>query len=204
MVKDSDSMAKIKTITVTVDFYRQFEELNKKLDELIKENRKLRSEFKREREELKDTIANLETTIQSKEETIQKLLNEIDRLKNQNNKNSNNSSKPSSTNIVTPKKKTGANLYNYRTITGKKKGGQYNHQGYNLSKKDAEKLISENKVEVREIIHTIKGNQKKEPLIKYRYELEIKPYIEKHIFKYDDKSSEKLPKEFLYRCDIWK
>ena len=46
----------------------------------------------------------------------EKLQNEIDRLKNQNNKNSSNSSKPSSTNIVTPKSKTGANLYNYRKI----------------------------------------------------------------------------------------
>ena len=182
-------MAKIKTMTVTVDFYRQFEELNNKLDILFKENKELKKEFKEKQDELKAIIL-------EKDKTIQKLLNEIDRLKNQNNKNSNNSSKPSSTNIVTPKKKTGANLYNYRTITGKKKGGQYNHQGYNLSKKDAEKLISENKVEVREIIHTIKGNPKKEPLIKYRYELEIKPYIEKHIFKYDDKSSETLPKEF--------
>ena len=189
-------MANIKTMTVPVDFYRQFEELNKKLDKLIKENQALRKEFKKEKEELKETITNLEATIQSKEETIQKLLNEIDRLKNQNNKNSNNSSKPSSTNIVTPKKKTGANLYNYRTKTGKKPGGQYNHQGYNLSKKDAEKLINENKVEVREIIHTIKGNPSKEPLVKYRYELEIKPYIEKHIFKYDKNSKEKLPKEF--------
>lgn len=29
-------------------------------------------------------------------------------------------------------------------------------------------------------------------LVKYRYELEIKPYIERHVFKYE----ENLPKEF--------
>ena len=75
-------------------------------------------------------------------------------------------------------------------------GGQYNHQGNNLSKKDVKKLIEENKLEVKEIIHTINGNSKKEPLIKYRYELEIKLYVEKHIFKYDEESKEKLPKEF--------
>jgi hypothetical protein len=38
--------------------------------------------------------------------------------------------------------------------------------------------------------------QKKEPLIKYRYELEIKPYIEKHVLKYENNAKEKLPKEF--------
>ena len=39
-------MAKIKTMTVSVDFYRQFEELNNKLDILFKENKKLKKEFK--------------------------------------------------------------------------------------------------------------------------------------------------------------
>ena len=43
-------------------------------------------------------------------ELIKKLIEENERLKNQNNKNSNNSSKPSSTDIVTPKKKTGDRL----------------------------------------------------------------------------------------------
>mgnify|MGYP004598309919 CR=1 FL=1 len=32
----------------------------------------------------------------------------------------------------------------------------------------------------------------KKTLVKYRYELEIKPYIERHVFKYE----ENLPKEF--------
>ena len=179
----------MKMIKVTNDFYRQFEELNNKLDLLIKENRDLKREFKQEKEELKSTI-------REKEELIAKLLNEIDRLKNQNNKNSNNSSKPSSTDIVTPKKKTGANLYNYRVKSGKKQGGQYNHRGYNLSKNDVERLIEENKIEVREITHRIKGNPNKEAIVKYKYEIEIKPYIEKHIFIYDEDSNDVLPKEF--------
>lgn len=172
--------------------YNEFEKLNIKLDNLSKENKELsltiyelRLEIKRHEEESKKD-----------KELIKKLIEENERLKNQNNKNSNNSSKPSSTNTVTPKKKTGANLYNYRVKTGNSKGGQYNHQGYNLSKKDAEKLIEENKIEVREITHIIKGDSKKEPLVKYRYELEIKPYIEKHVFKYAENTQENLPKEF--------
>lgn len=89
IVKDSGNMANIKTMTVTVDFYRQFEELNKKLNLLLKENRELRTEFKQEKEDLKSTI-------KEKDKLIEKLLNEIDRLKKQINKNSSNSSKPSS------------------------------------------------------------------------------------------------------------
>ena len=67
-------MAKIKTMTVTVDFYRQFEELNNKLDILFKENKELKKEFKEKQDELKAIIL-------EKDKTIQKLLNEIDRLK---------------------------------------------------------------------------------------------------------------------------
>ncbi len=172
--------------------FEEFEKLNIKLDKLIKENKNQSLTIYN----LNLEIEKLNTTIQNKNDEIKKLIEEIDRLKNKNNKNSNNSSKPSSTNITTPKKKTGANIYNYRVKTNKSIGGQYNHQGFNLSKKDAEKLIEENKIAVKEIIHIIKGNSNKKPLIKYRYELEIKPYIEKHIFKYEQNAKEDLPKEF--------
>ena len=59
-----------------------------------------------------------------------------------------------------------------------------------------EKLINENKLEVRTIIHKINGNINDEPIEKYRLGLEFKPYVEKHIFKHTKKSKEKLPKEF--------
>ena len=177
---------------ITNDMFKQLEEISIKLDKsLNKINEQsliiyeLRLEIKRYEEESKKD-----------KELIKKLIEENEKLKNHNNKNSNNSSKPSSTNTVTPKKKTGANLYNYRVKTNNSKGGQYNHQGYNLSKKDAEKLIEENKIEVREITHIIKGDSKKKPLVKYRYELEIKPYIERHVFKYEENAQENLPKEF--------
>ncbi len=195
---------------VSNDFYKQFEELSNKLDLLFKENKELRnnhikeikqlkkelkSDFKKERGELKETIADLKTTIQEKEETIKKLLDEIDRLKNQINKNSNNSSKPSSTDIVTPKKKTGANLYNYRKITNKKPGGQKGHKGHNLSREKIEKLIEENKIKVKEIYH-VTNNRTKTDIIKYRLGLDINVYAEKHIFKHDENAKEKLPKDF--------
>lgn len=177
---------------ITNDMFKQLEEISiklyKSLDKINEQSliiHELRLEIKKYEEQSKKD-----------KELIKKLIEENERLKNQNNKNSNNSSKPSSTNMITPKKRTSANSYNYRFKTGNNKGGQYNHQGYNLSKKDAEKLIEENKIEVREITHIIKGDSKKEPLVKYRYDLEIKPYIERHVFKYEENAQENLPKEF--------
>lgn len=113
---------------VSNDFFKPFEELNYKLDSLLEENKLLRKEskkekdalvksFKFEKDELNSTINLLTKQLEKSNELIMKLQDEIDRLKNKNNKNSSNSSKPSSTNITTPKKKTGANLYNYRTKT---------------------------------------------------------------------------------------
>ena len=177
---------------ITNDMFKQLEEISIKLDKsLDKINEQSLTIY-----DLNLTIKNLNKEIKELKEKNNKLIEENEKLKNQNNKNSNNSSKPSSTNNVTPKKKTGANLYNYRVKTGNNKGGQLNHQGHNLSKKDVEKLIKEKKVEVKEIIHYIKGNSKRKPLVKYRYELEFKPYIEKHIFKYKENAKEELPKEF--------
>ena len=177
---------------ITNDMFKQLEEISIKLDKSLSKI----NEQSLIIHELRLEIKKYEKQSKKDKELIKKLIEENEKLKNQNNKNSNNSSKPSSTNMVTPKKKTSANSYNYRVKTGNNKGGQYNHQGYNLSKKDAEKLIEENKIEVREITHIIKGDSKKEPLVKYRYELEIKPYIERHVFKYEENAQENLPKEF--------
>ena len=172
--------------------YNEFEILNKKLD---KANNTIST--------MSLTIYNLQQDVKKYQEELkkvnelnQKLIEENEKLKNQNNKNSNNSSKPSSTDSVTPKKKTGANLYNYRVKTGNKVGGQVGHKPHNLSKKEIEKLIDEKKLKVKTVYHKIKGDSKKEPLIKYRMELEVNTYVEKHIFKYDEKANEKLPKEF--------
>lgn len=187
--------------------YIQFEELNKKLDLLLKENKELKSNskkeiikatkvFKEEISELKETIKILTKKLEEANKLNQKLQEEIDRLKNKNNKNSTNSSKPSSTNITTPKNKTGANLYNYRTKTNKKIGGQFGHKGTNLSKTYIEDLIADKKLEVKEIIHYIKGTNNQKDIVKYRIELETKAYVEKHIFKHTKTSKNKLPKEY--------
>lgn len=172
--------------------YSELEKLNKKLD---KANATI-STMSLTIYNLNLDIRNLKEDSKKDKELIQKLIEENERLKNKNNKNSLNSSKPSSTNITTPKKKTGANLYNYRIKTNKKVGGQYGHEGHHLSKKYVEDLINNKKVEVKEIIHTIKGNSSKEDTIKYKLGIRIKPYVEKHIFKHKEDSNEVLPKEY--------
>lgn len=172
------------------DFYRQFEELNKKLDKLIKENKE---------QSLTIYSLNLETKalkkiIEEKDKKIELLLEEIERLKNKNSKDSSNSSKPSSTNITTPKKKSGANLYNYRIKTNRPIGAQLGHKGSTLNKRKIENLIENNDIEVRTITHIIKGKGK--DIIKYRVGIETKAYVEKHIFKHNIDSKEAIPIEF--------
>ena len=77
------------------DFYKQFEQLNKKLDKLLSEN-KLQAL----------TIANLNAELKTEKEKnaelvdkIEKLLEERDKYKNHSDKNSSYSGKPSSTDI---------------------------------------------------------------------------------------------------------
>ena len=195
----------------TTDFFNQFEEISNKLDALLEENKNLKVEHKKElaklkydlikeaREEksqLNETIKSLRKELEEANKLIKKLQEDNDRLKNQNNKNSTNSSKPSSTNITTPKKKTSANEYNYRTISGKKVGGQFGHEGHGLDKKRIEDLIKNKEVEVRTITHKIKGKSTKENIIKYRVDIETKTIIEKHIFIYSEDESDSLPEEF--------
>ena len=186
--------------------YKQFEELNHKMDYLLEENKNLKLEhkkemkkitktFKSEISELNNIIKDLNKKIDEANKLNNKLQNEIDRLKNKNNKNSTNSSKPSSTNYTTLKKKTGTNLYNYRIKTNLKVGGQFGHDWHCLNKKNIEDLINNNKIEVRVINHKINGKNNTK-IVKYRLGIEIKPYVEKHIFNCGKKYTEVLPKEF--------
>lgn len=172
--------------------YDEFEKLNKKLDKANSTIFNMSLTIN----ELNETIKALKKQNEEQAKKIEILIKENEKLKNQNNKNSSNSSKPSSTNITTPKKKTGANLYNYRIKTNNKIGGQIGHKGENLSKDKVEKLIKDKKLEVREKINFINGKNNQKDIIKYRLGIEIKPYVEKYIFKHKEKIKEKLPKEF--------
>ena len=190
----------------TTDFFKQYEELNNKLDLLLEENKRLKSEHKKEIEKLttefKKEISSLNNTIKElvnsnieKDKIIDKLLEERDKYKNHSDKNSSNSGKPSSTDIAKPKK-SGANLYNSRSKTNAKVGGQKGHEGHGLTKEKIEELKANNDIKEITIEHRIKGSGLSEPFIKYRVGIAFTPYIEKHIFIYNEDSDEILPKEF--------
>ena len=172
-------------INAEKSLYRQYENLLSKMDELLKSQR-----------EDKEQIKELNKTIVTQGELNAKLLLEIERLKNQINKDSSNSSKPGSSDNNNKPPKSGANMYNGRVKTSKSIGGQLGHKGNNLSQIAIEKMIDNNEIIVKEVKHTIKGSRTKTPLIKYKVGIEVIPYVEKHIFCYDELSEEELPKEF--------
>ena len=141
------------------DFYRQFEELNKKLD---KANNTIFS-MSLTISELSENNKSLAKELERSNRKVQELLLEIERLKNNNDKDSTNSSKPSSTNGY---KKV---ITNNREKSGKAPGGQYGHKGETLTKEKIDKMIE--KKEIDKII-TIEENKTKQtenntPIITY-------------------------------------
>ena len=184
-----------------LDMYNQLEELMKKMDKMLIEIANLKMELKIEKEESikKDnTINELTEKLAKAVETINELQDKLDNEKSKNNKNSSNSSKPPSTDITSKKKeeKTGANQYNFRSKSNKKIGGQFFHKGQTHTKERLEKDIREKNIKVKEIKLFIKGNSKKESIVKYKIGIKIEPIVYKYIFIYSEKSTEKLPKEF--------
>ena len=186
--------------------YKDYEKVLSKLDKITdklntienshkKEIKKLKSEHKNEIDILISKIEELNKTLQKKDELIEKLLEERDKYKNHSDKNSSNSGKPSSTDMAKPKK-SGPNLYNSRSKTNAKVGGQKGHEGHGLTKEKIEEIKEIYDIKERIINHDIKGNSLNNPIVKYKIGLEFTPYIEKHIFNYKEDSNEVLPKEF--------
>ena len=160
------------------DFYRQFEEINKKLD---KANNTI--------SELSLTIYNQNLEIkkyqeieQKYKETIEKLLLEIERLKNNKNKDSSNSSKPSSTNGF---KKV---ITNNRKKSDKKKGGQKGHKGTTLTKEIIDKMVDNKEIDEVITIEENKNelNKNNTPIITYEVDVQIKRVLIKHVYYPDE------------------
>lgn len=130
----------------------------------------------------------------------------IDKLNNSLNKDSTNSSIPTSKESINNNIKRRTNEYNHRKASDTKTGGQPNHKGITLTKRNLEKKIEKNNIEVREIVHYIKGKENEEDIIKYNVGIENKVYIEKHIFIKKCDAKDKLPKEFYsdvtYKNDV--
>ena len=140
-----------------------------------------------------EEIARLKDQIKNRNESTNKDY-EIDKLKNQINKDSTNSSIPTSKEIGAKEKRV--NNYNHRQTSTKSTGGQLNHEGKTLTKEKIENKIKENNLEVREINHYVDGTKYKSVTTKYKVGIEVKTYIEKHVFMPSNTSDEILPKEF--------
>lgn len=76
--------------------------------------------------------------------------------------------------------------------TDKKIGGQ---KGHSLTKDKVEKMIDDKLVETRTVYHE-SNNKNGKDVTKYRIGLEVNVYGEKHIFKHNPKTEDKIPKEF--------
>jgi len=148
------------------NIYKQLEEVINKLEEMIVENRELSHDIR----ELRKVIAKLEA------EKLELIL-EIERLKNNNNKNSSNSSKPSGTNGF---KKV---ILNNREKSNRKPGGQTNHKGVTLTKKDIEEMMENGEIDEVETVIENKTEKNKhlKPIIRYEYDIKIVKRIIKHI-----------------------
>ena len=161
-------------------------EINKATKSLIEENTKLKEDLNNALMEI-DRLKSEIGTKKDKDYLIDKLTNKV-------NKNSSNSSIPTSKEII--KEKTGANIYNHREKTNRLSGGQLNHKGITLTKKQLEQKIKDNTLKVVEIKHYVKSNLKKENKIKYSIGISMETVIEKHIFIYGKESKEKMPKRY--------
>ena len=169
------------SIGIINDFYKQFEEINKKLDKANNTIFEMSLTISNQANEIKNLINELDKANQKNEE----LLLEIERLKNNNNKNSSNSSKPSSTNGF---KKV---ITNNREKSSKKKGAQPNHKGKTLTNEQIETMINNGEIDEIIVVEENKNNDNKDlkPIIQYEYDIEIKRIVTKHIIYPEVKSN---------------
>ena len=156
------------------DFYKQFEELNKKLD---KANNTIFN-MSLTISELNTNNKKLAKELENANKKNQELLLEIERLKNNNNKDSSNSSKPSSTNGY---KKV---ITNNREKSNKKQGGQNGHKGETLTKEKIDKMVENNEIDR---IITIEENKTKltennTPIVTYEIDIRIEKILVKHVY----------------------
>lgn len=168
-------------------FNRDIEKLNKKhKDEIGSLNIKYNNLLK-EIERLKTELSkNYENKYEVDKDYI------IDKLTNQVSKDSTNSSIPTSKEI----KHRRTNTYNHRKTSEKHTGAQFYHKGITLTKEKMEDKIKQSNLEIREVKHYVDAKKYNENKVKYRIGIEIKAYVEKHIFIPFNKSKEILPKEF--------
>lgn len=162
-------------------------EIEKAVKPILEENRNIKYDLNKAYEE----INRLKNQVNNSDNNGKNYL--IDKLNNQVNKDSSNSSISTSKEI---KSKRRTNTYNHRKSSSNKTGGQLNHKGDTLTKEKVQKLIKENNIKIKIIKHKIDSQKYKKTIVKYKIGIEVKPYIEEHIFIPSNKVKEKLPKKF--------
>ena len=161
--KNKDLEAQKKT------YFNKLQIQNEQLEILSKENKTEEcEELKRKYSIAKDEIGKLRKEIDNKDSIIQALKARL-------NKNSSNSSKPSSTDGF---KKV---IHNCREKTGRKVGGQKNHKGTTLNKKEPTQIIDK-KIEKCECGEKVENNSEYES--KQLIDIEIKVnVIEERVYE---------------------
>ena len=179
------------------DIYKQLEECMKKCDNLSQEVKSVKKQTsKKYIEEIREIkkvhneeVRVLKDEIKDLKEKNDKLNNEVDRLKKQLNNDSNNSSLPPSSDIKANKKI----IPNNREKTGKKVGGQKNHIGHHLSKKEIKKKIDNGEV-IHEVINV--GKVSDRYISKYVLDIKIDVVAKEYRFYQDENGKYNIPKEF--------
>lgn len=129
-------------------------------------------------------------TIKNKDEENKKLILEIERLKNNNDKDSSNSGKPSSKDGF---KKI---IYNSRSKTTKKQGGQCGHKGSTTDVSKIKQLIDTGAVKHSIVnINRTNENQDKPYVTRYVQDIEITSVVKEYRYYPNDSGKYDIPKE---------
>lgn len=146
--------------------------------------------------DLEDKLNNANIEIDRLKSQLEEKSYKVDKLECSVHKDSTNSGIPTSKEISTKHIKSITNTYNHRGKSRTKTGGQFGHKGCTLTKGELISKINENNIKVKTLTHYIKGNSKKEDIVKYKIGMNVELYVEEHIFKYTPTSTETLPKEY--------
>ena len=171
------------------DLYKHLEEALARCDALEQKFDAYKQKTEQELFECHAKIAELEATIVKKDEEIALLKADNERLKRILNNNSSNSSEPPSRD---PKPSKPANIYNSRTKTERRPGGQRGHDGMTLTKEQVQSMI-----ESGECLHKVEnfGNPIGEYIVRYILDLELKPVVRELRFYKDADGNSTLPAE---------
>ena len=171
------------------------EEKEKLKEKITKIETETTNKYMRIIEKLNETIATVMAKCGELEERVEKLESENARLRVQIDKDSKNSSKPPSSD----QKANAAKIYNGRTKTGKKSGGQKGHGGKHLSRAVIEEKIARGQMSHKIVEH---GTPKGKYIAKYEIDVRLETVATEHRFYEDAVIPPELRCEAQYGCGV--